>query len=214
MSPKARAVKTPRTYDVSSRQERAREQYAATLAAAGELFNEQGYVATTVDSIAEAAGVSAATIYKSYGGKLGLVRGLCEQALRGGGPDSAEERSNALRTNPNARAVIAGWGRLASEVTPRIAPLLLLLRAAGMLDPEAAALYDDLDRERIARMTDNATFLADAGHLAEGTSVDEARDILWLTSAPELFELMVLRRGWSLTRYSAFVTQIMATVIR
>jgi AcrR family transcriptional regulator len=217
MSPKPRAVKAvraPRAYDVRGRQERARRQYLATLAAASERFLEHGYVATTVESIAAAAGVSPATIYKSYGGKGGLVRALCAQALEGAGPTPAEERSNALRTNADPRAVIDGWGRLVSEVAPRVAPLLLLLRDASRTDAEAAALYDELDHDRVARMTDNAAFLANAGHLADHISAEEARDVLWLTSSPELYELMVIRRGWTVERHSRFVVDMMATLTR
>ncbi len=37
-------------------------------------------------------------------------------------------------------------------------------------------------------------------------TLDEARDILWTYSSPELFELLVRRRGWSVERFGAFVT--------
>jgi AcrR family transcriptional regulator len=59
--------------------------------------------ATTVKAIAQAAGVSAATIYKTYGGKAGLVRALCQHALEREGPIPAEERSNALRELEDGR---------------------------------------------------------------------------------------------------------------
>ena len=59
------------------------------------LFLERGFVATTVEAVATAAGVSPATVYKTYGGKAGLARSLCERALGGVGPVPAEERSNA-----------------------------------------------------------------------------------------------------------------------
>ena len=69
--------KTYRTYDISGRQEFARRRHGAALDHAEQLFLERGYAATTVESIAQVAGVSAATIYKCYGGKVGLVRELC-----------------------------------------------------------------------------------------------------------------------------------------
>ncbi|MDQ3772462.1 MAG: TetR/AcrR family transcriptional regulator [Actinomycetota bacterium] len=208
-----RQVKGVRAYDASRRQERARQQHAAALDAARVRFLEHGYAATTVESIAEAAGVSAATIYKSYGGKAGLVRELCQRALAGAEPVPAEERSNALRSETDPRQVIEGWGRLTAEVSPRVLPLLLVLRDAAQSDPEAAALFDDLDRQRIARMADNARFLAAAGHLRTGLTARDARDVLWLCTSPELYDLLVNRRRWTIAKYSRFLTDTMTNAL-
>ena len=213
MGPPTRKVKGARAYDASGRQERARQQHAAALAVAHERFLIHGYAATTVESIAEAAGVSAATIYKSYGGKAGLIRDLCRRALAGEGPVPAEERSNALRSEPDPRHVIEGWGRLTAEVAPRVAPLLLVLRDAARADPEAASLHDELDRNRLARMADNARHLADSGGLRAGLTRRDVRDVLWLCSAPELYDLLVNRRGWSITKYSQFVADTMVNTL-
>ena len=81
MSAARRPVKRTREYDASGRQERAREVHDKTLDVAAEAFLADGYEATTVAAIAAHAGVSEATIYKSYGGKAGLVRELCHRAL-------------------------------------------------------------------------------------------------------------------------------------
>lgn len=206
-----RTVKGARTYDASGRQQRARRQHAAALDAALALFLEHGYASTTVESIAHAAGVSAATIYKSYGGKAGLVRELCQRALAGAGPVAAEERSNALRSVDDPRQVIEGWGRLAAEVSPRVSPLLLLLRTAAQADPEAAGLYAELDQARLARMADNARYLAAAGHLRAGVTARDARDVLWLSTSPELYDLLITQRQWSLAKFSRFLTDTMAS---
>jgi AcrR family transcriptional regulator len=205
--------KRSRTYDTSGRKERARRQHDVTLGRAQALFLERGYVATTVDAIATASGVSPATIYKSYGGKAGLVRELCARALAGTGPVPAEARSNALRASGDPRAVIAGWGALVTEVAPRISPLLLLLRAAGETDEEAANLYAELDADRLARMAGNARFMARGGHLRPGVTANAARDVLWLCSSPELYELLVLRRGWSRQRLGRFVEETIAAAL-
>jgi len=197
--------KAPRPYDRSSRQARARDQHDRALAEAARLFGERGYAATTVESIAQAAGVSAAAIYKSYGGKAGLVRELCARALLGSGPVPAETRSDALRAIEDPHAVVAGWGALTAEVSPRVSPLLLLLGAAAASDPDAAALRDELEADRLIRMADNAAHLARGGHLRAGVTEDEARDVLWTCTSPELYELLVLRRGWTAARFGRHV---------
>ena len=206
-------LKRARSYDASGRQDRARQQHAVALDAARALFLAHGYTATTVESIADGAGVSAATIYKSYGGKAGLVRELCRRALEGAGPVPAEERSNALRSGADPRQVIDGWARLTGEVSPSVSPLMLLLRTAAQADPEAAALYDEIDDARLARMADNARFLARSGHLRAGVTERDARDVLWLCSSPELYDLLIVRRRWSRARFGRFVAETMASAL-
>lgn len=196
---------THRSYDASGRQERARRQHETTLVQAQRMFLERGYAATTVESIAEAAGVSAATVYKTYGGKAGLVRELCARALLGDGTVPAQARSDALRVGDDPRAVAVGWGALAAEVSSRVSPLVLLLRTAAENDCEAAALYTEVDEVRLHRMAENAGYLADGGHLRPGVTAEEARDVLWLCTSAELYDLMVLRRGWSPQRFGELV---------
>jgi AcrR family transcriptional regulator len=214
MSASRRPVKRTRDYDGSGRQDRARAAHDKTLDVAAERFLAHGYEATTVATIAARSGVSEATIYKSYGGKAGLARDLCHRALRGQGAVPAEARSNALRTSSTATELIDGWSLLTIEVAPRVAPLLLVLRDAATADPEAAVLLDELDRDRVARMASNARFLHQAGYLRDGVSVNEARDVMWLTTSPELYELLVQRRRWPLQRFADFVARTIRTITR
>lgn len=201
--------KSGRAYDGSGRKARARELRDATLEHARRLFLEHGYTATTVAEVAQAVGVSAATIYKTYGGKAGLVRDLCTQALAGEGTVPAEQRSNALRLADDPRTIIEGWGALVAEISPQVSPLLLLLRTAAETDHEAAGLYAELDQARLDRMADNAKHLA-SRHLRENVTDVQARDILWLCTSPELYELLVQQRGWTPRQLGEFVTDTIA----
>lgn len=56
---------------------------AAILAAAKDLFVEQGFEATSMEAVAAQAGVSKLTVYSHYGDKLGLLR----EAVRAVGED-------------------------------------------------------------------------------------------------------------------------------
>lgn len=214
MSASRAEVKGSRSYDSSTRQARARATHQRTLDLAAARFLADGYEATTVAAIASDAGVSEATIYKSYGGKAGLARELCQRALRGDDAVPAEERSNALRATATKDELLAGWGRFVTELAPRGAPLLLVLRDAASADPEAAALFDELDRSRLDRMSENARFLRRAGYLRPEVTVAHARDVLWFTTAPETYDLLVRKRGWPLARFGAFVTDIITTITR
>lgn len=208
------AVKGKRPYDSTRRAEQARQTRAAVTGAAQRLFLREGYAATTIAAVAAAAGVSAETIYKAFGGKPGLVRAICEQALAGAGPIPAETRSDTLQvTEPDPRAIIRGWGELSAEVGPRISPLLLLLRAAAASDPQVAGLRAEIDGARLSRMTGNARRLHRAGHLRADITAEHAGEIMWAYSSPELFELLVLRRHWSPAQFGAFIAEAMISAL-
>jgi AcrR family transcriptional regulator len=210
MSARKTGVKVGRTYDASRRRELAEQRRTATLDEARAAFLSQGFAATTVDSVAAAAGVSAATIYKTYGGKVGLIRAICERALEGEGPVPAETRSNAVRASGDPYAVVQAWGQLTAEVSPRGSPVMLVLQDAAATDPEAAALLAEMERSRLRRMTDNAQFLARAGFLRPGVSVTEARDVLWFCTAPEIYELLIVKRRWTRKQFATFVSSTIA----
>lgn len=209
------AVKsTSRRYDASGRRAQAERSRTLTTDAARDLFLADGYAATTIASISARAGVSVETVYKGFGGKPGLVRAICAQALAGSGSVPAEQRSDELqRTEPDPRAIVRGWGALTVEVAPRIFPILLLVRDAALHDPAMADMQVDLDDSRLARMTRNATALADAGHLRPGLTTLAAAEVLWTYSSPEVYELLVLRRGWTLERYAGFITEAMIAAL-
>ena len=213
MEPKSGTVKR-RRYDSTGRQERARQTRDHIVAVAEALFLARGYSATTVTAIATGAGVSAETVYKGFGGKPGLVRAIVERGLAGQGPIHAELRSDQIRdTEPDPRRILAAWGAFVAELAPRVAPIVTLARQAAGSDAEVAELLDQLDAVRLERMTHNARRLRDAGHLRPDVSVEQAADVLWTYSSPELYELLALRRGWPADLYGGFVAQAMTAAL-
>jgi AcrR family transcriptional regulator len=208
------AVKPRRRYDSPRRAEQARQTRAAVTGTAQLLFLRDGFAATTIAAVAAEAGVSAETIYKAFGGKAGLVRAICEQALAGAGPVPAETRSDSLQASePDPREIIQGWGRLAAEVAPRVSPILLLLRAAAVTDPQMAVLRAEIEASRLTRMTRNARHLHQAGHLRAGLTAEQAGEIMWTYSSPELYELLVVSRRWPPDQYGAFIADAMIAAL-
>jgi AcrR family transcriptional regulator len=207
-------VKKPRRYDSTRRQEQARQTREAILDVARRRFLRDGFAGTTIAAIAGDAGVSVDTVYKTFGGKAGLVQAICENGLAGQGEVHAEARSDALQTTePDPLKVMRGIGELAAEVAPRVAPIMLLIRDAAVTDTEMAALKAEFDDQRLERMTHNARNLADAGHLRPGLSTDDAGEIMWTYSSPELYELLIIKRGWSEERYGAFTAAALAAAL-
>ncbi|WP_434620019.1 TetR/AcrR family transcriptional regulator [Arthrobacter sp. A5] len=193
-----------RRYDVSARRARAERATQMLVDTAREMLLRDGYAATTIPNLARACGVSAESVYKRFAGKSGLVQAVIAQALQGVSPVTAETRSDALAAD-ELGSLARGWGRLASEVAPRVAPILLVVHAAAAQDEEIAVLQKELDDARRARMTDNARRIANAGHLPDGIPIEWVGDILWTYSSPQVYDLLVLRSGWTLDQYADFI---------
>ena len=111
------------------------------------------------------------------------------------------------------QTIMRKWGLLTAEVASVVSPIRLLMRSAAATDPEMTALLEDSDDDRLERMRDHARFLHERGYLRDGVTVTEATDILWTCSSVELYELLVLRRGWSLPRFGRFVADFMIAAL-
>ena len=210
----ARTRKRSRTYDATGRRAQAERTRDVVIDAAERLFVANGYAAATVSSIADAAGVSVETIYKSFRGKPGLVRAIRERRLAGAGPVHAEARSDRTRRlESDPRKLVAEWGRLTAEVAPRVSPILLLVRDAAATDAEMADLMAEMDADRLRRMRVNARHLHSAGHTRAGISLARVTDVLWTYSSGELYELLVVKRGWALKQYGEFVGESIAAAL-
>jgi AcrR family transcriptional regulator len=200
------SVKAKRRYDSSRRREQAERTRTAILDVAHGEFLEHGYAATTVPRIAEKAGTSVETIYKAFGGKAGVVRALWERGLAGRGRVPAPVRSDALSsTATDPVTVLKGWGGFTAELSPWGAPIVLLIRAAAATDADMSDLLAEVEDQRRRRMRHNARRLKQRGWLRPGMSVNRAADIMWTYSSAELYDLLVLRSGWSTRRYGEFV---------
>ena len=209
-------VKPRRRYDSTNRQEQARRTRRAVLGAARQLFLERGYAATTVAAIAAESGVSVETVYKAFGSKPGLVKAVVDVSIVGDDepvPMMERERTLRMRAEPDPRVQLHMYGEHLTESLPRSAPVQLLVRDAAASDPAAAGVWSAMVAERLTGMSYFAEELHGHGHLRPGMSVDDARDILWAYNSAELYELLVLHRGWSPDHYGRWVAESLAAAL-
>lgn len=203
-----------RRYDASGRKEQAAHSRRRVLELARTMLLRDGYAATSVPKIAAAASVSAEFIYKNIGPKPALLAAVLDVAIGGdNAPVRLAERESivALRALAEPADVIRGYVEVMVQVQIRVAPLLLL--AARSADPDAAALVDKDDRERLLGMTGLAGHLHGLGGLRPGLTAESTRDLLWAHTAPALYELLVLQRGWSIEAYQAHVADILHAAV-
>jgi AcrR family transcriptional regulator len=209
-------VKPRRRYDSHRRQAQARLTRRSILAAAQDLFLERGYAGTTMAEVAEAAEVSIETVYKAFRNKSGLVKALFDAAIVGDDqpiPMLQRERVAKMREEPDPRQKLLMYGEHLSEAGPSAGQIQLLIRSAAASDPEASAVWDQMVQERLTGMTEFARHLYQGGHLRPGISLEEARDILWTYNSVELFDLLVLQRGWDPDKYGRWVAEAMIAAL-
>lgn len=204
-----RAVKR-RPYDASRRQERARGKHRAMLQAAVELLVEQGYAETTLALVGERAGVSTPTVYKAFGNKPALVKAAFDYAAAGDDdatPIYERERAKRILAEPSPVRKLEIYTEGLLGTLTRSARLQLVVRTAAELDPRMRGVWEEITSARLVGMGIIATNLSEGGHLRHGITREEARDVLWAYTSPELYQLMVLSRGWPGTRYQDWVCQ-------
>jgi AcrR family transcriptional regulator len=197
-----------RSYDASGRRARARARRRAVVVAATALFERDGFRPTTIAAVAERAGVSAESIYKGFGTKAALAKAVFDFVIAGDDepvPVWRRAEADAVRAEPDVRRKLLLYARGQAARQQRSAKVQLLIRDGGHTDETLAALWRQLLAERLTGMALLAGHLVESGQLRQGIGLDEVRDVLWTYTAVELYELLVLERGWALDRYAEWM---------
>jgi AcrR family transcriptional regulator len=205
-----------RHYASTLRAEQARATRRAIVDAAARLYVGRGYGATTVDAIADEAGVSRKTVFTSVGGKVEALKLAIDWALVGDDePVPMLERPEIVqqRLEPDARKVLRAYAATQHRVATRVAPLIKVAEAAAGTDPALRALVEQLAAQRRFGMGVLAGQLAERGALGGHLTVDEAADVLWLFNDPLTYHRLVLERGWPPARYEQWIGDTLIAVL-
>ncbi len=202
------SVNVKRSYELPLRKAQAAATRRAVIDAAAALFIERGYVATSIDAIAETAGVSRPTV-TSIGGKKDLLKTAYDVALVGDDepvPFPLRPASLAVRAEPDPIRFVVGYAGLVTDINRRLAPIYEAVRGAASADPEVREVFETIGRERrigAGRVVDD--LVGKGGRLRDGLDPEAAADILWVLIDAGLFHLLVYRRGWTPERFDAWL---------
>jgi AcrR family transcriptional regulator len=205
----------PRAYSSHVRDEQARRTRQAVVTAARALFLEQGYAATTIDAIAEAAHVSRRTVFNSVGGKAVLLKLAYEWAIVGDDePVAMVDRPEvmAIRAERDPHRALRMWAEMVSAVSGRVAPIAEVAVVAADADPAAAEFLAGQERGRMFGATEFTEQLASLG-LAPGVTQQEAADLCWALMDGYLYRRLVTSRGWSPGQFAQWLYDSMAAVL-
>lgn len=202
--------RTRRRYDSTRRLAQAAQTRLDVLNAARELFPARGYSGTTLNEIAATAGVAVETIYRVFGSKAALFRGVLEAAIAGGAERAtiAPEQRPAVRKmaeEPDPRRVLELHAATQPGIHARTGPFNRVLMEAASADPDLADVWRQLESQRLVGMRRLAQRLHDLGSLRRGLTVEEAADVLWTVNSHAVYDLLVSQRGWSPERYRDWI---------
>lgn len=198
-----------RTYDSTRRRAQADETRAAIVRAARDLFIERGYGHTTLADVARAAGVSVETIHKSVGTKAVLLHRAWDITVGGDEQEVVfHERPEvvAIRREPDLARRLMLHAQFSAQTAERIAPFQLMVQAAAGADPAAAAMLEEMGRQRLAGIGVMAAEAATTGQLS--VSEAECRDVVWSMTDGMLWHRLVQERGWSNERYAEWLGRV------
>jgi AcrR family transcriptional regulator len=202
-------------YDNSQRAVAAATTRTQVLSAAHELFLDRGFAATTVKAVADSAGVSQETIYKSFGSKAALLKAVYDVALVGDAdavPLARRPEAIAVKEAPTPDEAAQAYAELAQLISERTDPLLrVLLRSRGSdraLDEFAATT----DRERLIGSRHWAGHWHARGWLRSELTVDRGAEVIWVLNSPEP-RWLLLDQGWSRVEFTRWLGQTMRDAV-
>jgi AcrR family transcriptional regulator len=206
-------VTSPGSSGVRRDQARTRLARAAVIGAARTLFLERGYGATTIEAISELADVPAATVYRLFSSKHGILKSLLDASIVGDDenlPMADRPQVRTLLGERDPREQLAGFVAITAQVNARVAPLYRVLVSAAGTDADAAALLETLTSQRQQGQRLVARSLARAGALRPELRERDAADIIHALLSPELYRLLVIDRGWKPERYQPWLATTLA----
>ena len=195
-----------RSYTSTKRQEQARATRRAILDAAAERFVTEGYAATTIQAIADGAGVAVQTVYAVFGSKREILRQLIETGITGDDDptpvtERAEARAVAEEADPWRRAELDA--ALSRSITERVAPIVRVVEEAAASDPEIAGVSQVIRAARREEMVASAEILA--GPDGPQGDLEEAAATLYVLYSPMVADLLMRDYGWSGERYEKWL---------
>jgi AcrR family transcriptional regulator len=205
-----------RSYDASGRRAQARARRLAVVLAARELFERDGFRATTIADVAAHADVSAETIYKVFGTKAALAKAVFDLVIAGDDePVPVAERPaiQAMREEPDVRRKIVMFVDGLAQRQASSARVQILIRDGRHVDGSLTAVWEALNDEGLAGMAALARHLIATGQLPDGIDVAEVRDVLWNYLAIDTYERLVLTQGWTHDRYTRWLTRAVTNAI-
>jgi len=212
----AQPAQPKRKYNSTRRQAQAGETRRQIIAAARVLFIERGYTGATIEAIAQQAGVASETVFAIFGNKKAVLASLIDLSVGG------DEQPISLLQRPGPQAVLQEhdavrqlnlFAQDISTILERVAPIFEIMRIAAKTEPDIASLLEKRLQQRLLNLTVLVSRLSAHTPLRSGISEEQAAETVWAITSPELFNLLVVDRGWSLVQYRRWLADALVRLL-
>lgn len=192
-----------------SRQERASRTRARIIETAYQLLVDRGWESTTMQLVANEAGVAVQTVYFVFGTKARLVAAVEEYAIAGSTPPEqflSQWRKSVVEQDDPA-SLVRTFVEVDTQIKSRLAPLVAGL--GGTMPSELVQARDrESGRERFfGSLVDR---LADLKVLRPSLRRDRAMDIVRAVNALSTYTDLTRRRGWSDEEWIEWMTEMLS----
>ena len=177
---------------------RIRRTERAVLAAAKELFERQGYAATTMTQIARRADCAERTLFLRFATKADLLKRVVDDTFLGDPGDDVDLRSHdAVRPVGTLDERLRAFADRVADAHARTGRMFAVAREAEASEPVIAASFDAARRNTIAGSYRMWRGLADDGLLHPDVDVDWVASTTGLLASADTYLLMSTTIGWS-----------------
>jgi AcrR family transcriptional regulator len=171
-----------------------------------------------MQAIADAAGVHVQTIYLAFGNKTAVLAEAAAALVAGDedDPSTPPEHRRWVRelfAEPDPRRQLALYAAHMTAVAGRFQPLRTVIRGAALSDPDLAAFWIHVEQGRWDGPGHIAPVLAAMSALRPGLSAEQAADIIYGLTTPDIYENLVLLRGWSPQAYECWLSDVLCTAV-
>lgn len=202
-----------RRYYSPLRERKAAATKAAICEAAARLFVEDGYLLTSMKAVAAEAGVGERTVYAAFPTKRDLFVHCLRTATRVDDADAATQLLDRIEGLDDPVAVVRATVDYCCDLMEHAGPLIFTIVEASASDPDLGNFHLT-GRERVLEsMRTSAARVHELGGLAEGVSVNEAADILYVMLSSHVCHLLMDHLAWDAERYRAFLHEVVASQI-
>jgi AcrR family transcriptional regulator len=174
---------SPRAYRARTRPKRSEETRERIKAAVRDLLAEGRFHDSTVEEVADRAGVARATLYQHFRSRLELVDAICETFSENPALLRLRETVDLPDADEALAETIAGSIRFWSSEDP----ILRQLYGVAAVDPAAQDLVDRQRADRRSELERLVRNLSRAGRLREGTNERRALSLLLVLTSYDTF---------------------------
>jgi AcrR family transcriptional regulator len=203
-----------RLYRSTRRAEQARETRTRIIEAARYQFIRNGYSGTTVDAIAQDAGVASETVYSIFSSKKNILAALINFSVVGDFQtipmiERADVQQHLMEPDPNLQ--VAMFAVDITERLERTAPVYDVMRSAAKAEPEISLLLRTLQDWRLNNIQGFVRSIMSHSPLRSGLDEISAAESVWAVTSPELYTLLTQDHGWGEGRWISWLKE---TLIR